>query len=736
MLVTQFESADFRRFAPSWDQPDRKAVFQLNVIAPADQSVISNMPAQGVQQLANGLKKVAFQPTPKMSSYLMFLGMGDLERVTRNVDGVEVGVVMRRGASDKAKFALDAGAELVRYYNDYFGVKYPLPKLDLIAAPGAGGFGAMENWGAILFFENYLLVDPKLSTENDRRYNYIVIAHEIAHQWFGDLVTMAWWDDLWLNESFASWMENKATVDLHPKWSQELVGVTNRETAMRLDQTSATHPIVQPAETLDQVNQIGDAITYEKGQSVIRMIERYVGPEKFRDGVRAYIKAHAYGNATRADLWQAVEAAAQMPILRIAKDFTEQAGVPLVRVDTLSGPATQVVLRPGRFGVDKASETARYWRIPVIARALGGGPVLNEILTPGPVVQAVSTPAAPPILVNYGQSGYFRTLYAQSIFDLVAKKLAAIRPIDQLGIVYDSWALGSAGYAPVANVLELVERLPVDSDPQVWSETIGILAEIDGLYDGLPQQAAFRDWARERLQPLMTRVGWQARGGEDSSVAILREELIRAMSTFGDEAVIAEGRARFDRFRADPSSLPGGLRETVLRVVGQHADAAAFEQLRALARQARDPQEQRQYLMAMARAQDTRLAGRALELALSPETPTTLGPVMIQAVSARHPDLAWRFAQSHAKQVSARLDPSQVLSFVPGLLSYASDARLADQLHGYAEKTYESGGRRDSVRAEARIRYRAEVRTERLPEIDRWLQLARTRSDAPLDAAA
>jgi aminopeptidase N len=736
MLVTQFQSADFRRFAPSWDQPDRKAVFQLTVVAPDEQAVVSNMPPQKVERLSRGLKKVIFQPSPKMSTYLMFLAVGELERVSRNVDGVELGVVVRRGEARQAAFALEAGAELLRYYNDYFGVKYPLPKLDLVAAPGAGSFGAMENWGAILFFENYLLVDPRLSSEEDRRTNYIYIAHEIAHMWFGDLVTMAWWDDLWLNESFASWMENKATADLRPQWSQELVGVGAREKAMRLDATSATHPIVQPAETLDQVNQVGDAITYEKGQAVIRMIERYVGAEAFREGVRNYIRRYAYSNARRTDLWAEIEVAAKKPIRQIARDFTEKSGVPLVRVDPLTGEkGAQVILRQGRFGVDQASKEQRFWRMPVIARALGGGAEIETILTPGPVVQSISSPAGGPMFVNWGQSGYYRTLYAQQIFEALARRLGSIRPIDQLGLVYDSWALGSAGSAPMANVLELVERLPASGDPQVWAETIGILTEIDGLYDGLAQQAAYREWAREQLQPLMARVGWSATPGEDPSLALLRSEVIGALSAFGDEAVIAEARARFQAMRAGPAAVQGDERQNVLRVVGRHADAAAYEQLRALAREARDPQEQRRFLIAMARARDRRLAERTLEMALGPDVPTTIAPVLIQVVSGAHPDLAWRFAQSRQKEISGRLDPSQQMSFAPSLLGSASDARLADQLKSYAQRAFDAGGRRDSERVESAIRHRARIRTERLPEIDRWLQLGRTRSDTPAEAA-
>ncbi len=339
VLLTQFESADARRFVPSWDEPARKAAFQLTVTAPAGQMAVSNMPEQSSRALPGGLKQVTFQVTPKMSSYLLFLTVGDLERVSRKVDGVDVGVVVRRGAAARARHALDAASELLPWYNRYFGIPYPLPKLDLIAAPGAGSFGAMENWGAIMFFENDILVDTRLSTEGDRRRVSLVIAHEISHQWFGDLVTMAWWDDLWLNESFANWMEAKSLDSLHPDWRIWLEEARGKEGAYRLDATSATHPVVQPADTLDQVEEIGDAITYDKGAAVIRMLEAYVGEDAWRQGVQAYLRKHAYGNSTRADLWREIGAASKRPIAGIAHDFTEQDGVPLVGVEVMAGQA-------------------------------------------------------------------------------------------------------------------------------------------------------------------------------------------------------------------------------------------------------------------------------------------------------------------------------------------------------------------------------------------------------------
>ncbi len=254
-LFTQFENSDARQFIPSWDEPNRKATFTLTATVPANEMALSNTPIASSQPLGGGLVRVQFVTSPKMSSYLLFFGLGDFERISRKVDGVDIGVVVKRGDTDKAAFALDAAAHLLPYYEDYFGVKYPLPKLDLIAGPGASQFfGAMENWGAIFYFERDLEIDPKLSTESDRRDVYITVAHEMAHQWFGDLVTMDWWDDLWLNEGFASWMEVKATDHFHPEWHLWLDALSEKEGAMRLDARAGTHPVIQPIVDVLQAN--------------------------------------------------------------------------------------------------------------------------------------------------------------------------------------------------------------------------------------------------------------------------------------------------------------------------------------------------------------------------------------------------------------------------------------------------------------------------------------------------
>src|SRR5579875_2312602 len=277
-LFTQFENSDARRFVPSFDEPGLKATFKLTATVPAELMAVSNMPIASATPLAGGLKRVSFGVTPKMSSYLLFFGLGDFERVSRMVDGVDVGVIVKRGDTAQAGYALDAEAQILPYYNSYFGKPFPLPKLDLIAGPGSSQFfGAMGNWGAIFSFEGDLLVDPRISTEADKQNVYIVTAHEMAHQWFGDLVTMAWWDDLWLNEGFASWMENKVTDHFHPKWKVWLQELQAKQGAMQVDARDGTHPIITPIDDVQQASNAFDDITYQKGAAVIRTLESYLG---------------------------------------------------------------------------------------------------------------------------------------------------------------------------------------------------------------------------------------------------------------------------------------------------------------------------------------------------------------------------------------------------------------------------------------------------------------------------
>jgi aminopeptidase N len=718
-LYTQFENSDARRFIPSWDEPNYKATFALTATVPAAQMAISNMPAAETTDLGNGLKRVRFAPSPKMSTYLLFFGLGDFDRATTMADGVEVGVVTQKGKADQSKFALDSAAAVLKEYNDYFGVPYPLPKLDNIASPGRSQFfSAMENWGAIYTFEYAQLLDPGISTQRDMQNVFTTAAHEIAHQWFGDLVTMSWWDDLWLNEGFASWMEGRTTEKLHPEWNTALSAVGVREAAMARDAVATTHPVVQHVETVEQASQAFDSITYSKGEAVIRMLEAYVGSDAWRDGVRKYIKAHAYGNSVSDFLWQAVDSVSDKPITRIAHDFTLQPGIPLIRVESArcDGGSTTLQLAQGEFTRDRPGKVPLSWHVPVVAQAIGGTPA-RTVVEGGKATLQV--PGCGPVLVNAGQSGYYRTLYAPEQLAAIRGDFGKLMPIDQLGLMNDAWALGMAGLQPVSDYLDIARQLPADADPQVWDDVVGSLGSLDGYYQGdAPRQAAFRKYALARLQPVFARVGWEAQDGEADPVKNLRTNLLGTLSELGDQAVVAEaGR----RFAAGLDAIPVALRRTVYAIVARNADAATWDKLHAMAKAETTPLIKDQLYSLLAASRDEALARRALELALTDEPGATNSAGMISIVSGEHPDLAFDFAVAHRGQVDKLVDSTSRSRYYPGLGSGSRDPAMIGKLNAFADAHIARSSRRATDTAIAGIQYRREVIEKRLPQITDWL---------------
>ncbi len=730
-LFTQFEAADARRFVPCWDEPGRKASFELSATVPGAQLAISNMPIAAMEPLSGGRKRVHFAVTPKMSSYLLFFGAGDFERVARVVDGVDVGVIVKRGDTASAAYALDAAAEILPFYDLYFGVPYPLPKLDMIAGPGAGGFGAMENWGAIYYFEKYLLMDPRISTQADRRRVFGVVAHEMAHQWFGDLVTMAWWDDLWLNEGFATWMTSKATEHFHPEWRAWLDALGDTQIAMDIDAREGTHPIITPIQDILQAATAFDAITYLKGSAVIRMLESYLGEDAFRAGVRRYLRKHAYGNAVTDELWRALDAGARHPITPMAHDFTLQAGIPLVTASAASCSAgtSSVRLSQGQFAIAAEAGGSPTWQVPVTLAAPGGA--IRRSVVAGARPQRRDLPACGPVILNAGQSAYFRSSYASQDYHKLLARFDELAAEDQFGLLNDTRSLALAGQESMEDLLELAGKVPANADPLVLRSLVGILSTLDRLYDGLPGQDAFRRHARVLLAPVLAQVGWDGKAGESDNIGLLRLDLIAALGGFADPEVMAEARRRFALFLTEPQSLDAGSRHIVLDVIARHADSATWASLHALAVSAKSELEREEYYVLLAGAEDAALVQMALELAVSAEPPETSGPAMISAAAHRHPQTAFDFATAHWDALKTRLGGGRQVRFVPRLISDAAEIGLADRLEAWAEGHIPANARQDVRKAEAEVRYRASIRDQRLPDIDRWLarQTGQPRAD-------
>ncbi len=721
-LFTQFENSDARRFVPSWDEPGRKATFELSAIVPADEMPVSNMPAAESQPLPGGLKKVRFQTTPRMSSYLLFFGLGDFERPHRLIEGVDVGVVVKRGDAARGEFALDAAAHILPYYNDYFGKPFPLPKLDLIAGPGSSQtFGAMENWGAIFYFDRDLLIDSRLSTVADRQQVYIVVAHEMAHQWFGDLVTMEWWDGIWLNEGFASWMENKVADHFHPEWKVWLQALGEKQAAMQVDARDGTHPIITPIHDVLQAQSAFDTITYLKGAAVIRMLEAYVGEDAFRAGVRRYMRDHAYGNTVTDDLWSEMDQGAARPITGIAHDFTLQAGVPTIgeTAAACAGGRTRLDLNEGRFAIDGAATNSATWRVPVTVAVLGGEP--TRVVAGAGRPTSVDLAGCGPVILNAGQTAYFRSRYTHEGLAALEARFGSLSTDDQLGIFNDTASLGFAGLAPMADFLDVMAAVPGDADPVLVQALVGRLSTLDRSYDDLPMQDAYRAYARRVLAPIFARVGWDARAGESDNTATLRSALIRVLGQLGDPDVVAEARRRFDRFLTDPSSLDAGARQTVLVVVARRADQSTWLRLHVMAKNAGTLLEKQQLYDLLAAPEDPALAQAALDLAASGEPPTTLAPEMIGVVSNRHPAMALDFVMAHWAQLSPLVEPNSQPEALARLIGASADPSLIDRLEAFAATHIPASGRQPLRQVEAQVRYQASIRRDRLPEVDAWL---------------
>ncbi len=670
LLSTQMEATDARRMFPCWDEPAFRATFRLTVTVPAAWQNVSNMPV--AKRVVHGeLATVSFGKTPRMPSYLIEYTGGDLGEISATNGGTRFGVWAVRGEEKKGAVALANAQKILADYNDYFGVPYPLPKLDSIAVPG-GFQGAMENWGAITYNDQTLLLSPS-SSIGDVQVVFAIQAHEMAHQWNGDLVTMAWWDDIWLNESFASWMAAKETDLRNPTWKWWEAQDADKERAMAADARAASHPIEQHVtDELQATNAFDPEITYNKGQSILRMFEAYLGPDVFRAGIRGFMKAHAFSNATTADLWQALGGASGQDVGAIVAGWTQQAGFPVVEVAAScdAGGSRTLTLSQHRFLLQGTATGSSHWQVPLQIRVGTGGVPKAVLLTrDGQTIAAGRCDE--PVNVDAGALGFYRAHYDPATLALDTRAFGALPDADRIALLDNQWAMVESGIESLPTYLGLASAMGEDLDSRAWTQIGGAIGRIEYAERGRPGHEAFAAFGRKLLGPVLARLGWDERPGETPDVKNLRIALIGGLGNLDDPQVVAEAQRRFQAFRTDRASLPPDQQGAVLGVVAQHADAATFEQLHALARGARDETELRRFYGALTDVRDPAQADQVAKIALSDEIPPQADAVRLRLVlslAADHQQLAWRVLHENLDRLMkpvATFAPLVTAQYVP-----------------------------------------------------------------------
>jgi puromycin-sensitive aminopeptidase len=666
MAATQFEPTDARRAFPCWDEPSLKATFECTLIIPQGLSAVSNTLVASETPRGDGLKAVRFQETPVMSTYLLAFIVGEMESVEGHAaDGTLVRIFTTPGKREQGRFALETAIQVLAYYNDYFGVPYPLKKLDHLAIPDFAA-GAMENWGAITYREVALLYDPANSTPATKERIADVVAHEMAHMWFGDLVTMAWWNDLWLNESFASWMATKAVDHLYPEWNMwtQFI-VSDVITGMGLDGLENSHPIEQEVKDPSEINQLFDAISYDKGASILRMLEQFIGPDTFRKGLRTYIAGHTYGNAQGRDLWQAMQDASGRPIVSMMGSWIGQVGYPVVqaRVRRTSG-TWEVGLRQNRFLYSGLPGDAALWQVPVSVVSRG-------VATPDQMVMGQreatlrlenATPKARRnawVKLNPSYTAFYRTQYEEKEWArlIPAVKSGELAAADRLGLQADTYALSRARMIPATDYLRLVPAYKNEEEYGVWADLAMDIRAFGSLIAREPFSAKYQVMARGVLRPIVKKMGWDARPGEGHLDSLLRSTVLGALGSFGDRATLNEASRRFLRYLEDPKSLPPDIRGVVYGLAAQSGDAHTYDSIHNLARAEQFQEERLRLYGALARFEHTTLLEKTLELSLSSEVRSqdTVGLIGQVAMNRKGGTrLAWEFMKDRWEELDRR----------------------------------------------------------------------------------
>jgi aminopeptidase N len=702
MLATQLQAIEARTLFPGFDEPLFRAVFEISVRAPRGYQVLSNMPLVASAATRNTVLLHRFAPTPAMPSYLVAFAVGRFDTLEGDVAGLPLRIFTAPGKREQARYAMEQTQRLLPYFNDWFGVPYALPKLDQVAIPSSRS-GAMEDWGLISYIENALLVDPARSGASTRRRVFGTVAHELAHQWFGNLVSVASWDEIWLNEAFATWMENKAAERFYPEWQASLARRGWQERAMERDATRATHPIRSGTVREARVFEAFDGITYSKGGAVLSMLEQWIGEPAFRRGLAAYMSERRLAPATAGDLWFHIGQAAARPVAAVSSSWTDQPGFPLLRLDArCEAGSTRIALSQRRFLMDPKASADSQWQVPV---RLARGGELHTLLLDAPErrfeLPGCSEAA---LMANAGGRGFYRVQYDAASQRRLVEQFAALAAADRVALLSDSYALAQAGQAPLADYFAL------------YALAVQRLTWLNSTLHATPAQAPLQAAARALLAPELARLTWQPAAGEDLTRLDLRARLITALAGFDDSGVLAAARTQFDAALRAAANLHPSLRAAVLRAVGREPSEEQFTALLEALRKTERQEDRWTYANALAAGRDPARAQRVLAASIEgrglPPDVASKWPGMV----AEEPSMtlaAYEFSLAQWPRLAA-LAGTGVFGgrheLLPSATGDSSDPALAARLRRDQARWAGAAGAGLAERAVARIEVRARLR--------------------------
>jgi aminopeptidase N len=727
--ATQFESTDARRAFPSFDEPAYKATFDVTVTAPKEMTVISNTKAISDSPGPDGKHTVSFATTPKMSSYLVAMVVGQFDYVEGSVDGIPIRVFSTAGKKQLGEYALQSAEGILHYYNQYFAIKYPYGKLDLIGLPDFSA-GAMENTACITFRESLLLLDDQHASVNQHRSVAEVIAHEMAHQWFGDLVTMQWWDDVWLNEGFATWMSNKPIEKMKPEWNVSLDETLETVEALNVDSLANTRPIHQSAETPAEIGELFDGIAYGKAAAVLRMLESYLGPEVFRAGVNEYLKEHAYANATAEDFWNTMARSSHQPVDAIMSSFVKQPGAPIVSVKAqCANQVTTVTLSQERYFYDRSKfyeGDDQLWSVPVCLRESGadqGTTGKCEVLTKKE--QQVSLPGCGAwVLANAGADGDYRSSYQPKTVQAISHDAeSGLTPAERIMLLSDIWASMRVGRTDIGDYLTLAQAMQPDRNRAVVQY---LLTQIN--YAGVylvndSDRPAFQLWVRHLLGPVVRDLGFAPKPGESDDQKNLRAAVLHTLGIAGaDPEVLAEAHKQTSLALQDAAAVSPELAPVFFSIAALNGDAALYDSFMAKAKSSEIPGTYYVYLTTLSQFSDPKLLQRTLDYAISgqvrsQDVKSVIGQVM-QNPAGR--SVAWDFVRAHWTELSKAGGPYNSGALI-GSAASLCDAEQENQVREFFSTHSAENSSRILKQTLERIDYCVDLKAREESPLSAWL---------------